>query len=351
MEELLSKTTNLLDIHKYLHREEWSGEDKDWLNFKRLFVNPSGMMDITQILQKIQVDLLMKHKSKYAQLCAIIYNALFKCSPTTVRELIRPIPNLTGSLVKKSATEEERKALQMDSIPDSQELMTCPHPSTVWSVLLRKYESGSAVSRLLLVKKLSQLTVNLDIGFDHYAAELQEIFSRLSVMGDTFSEPLKTSYLLNGLPDFGDSMFAMINVEDSGMTFDKARSALITFFEQHKAREENKTGAYHTMFDTSRRKPSDRRKEFKGEMCASCLKRGRPAFHLEKDCFDLHPEKKAQFLQRKADKKKLEAEELSRKAEASASKQSSSSIASHYVTTSRAYHKVFDGPDEVVDAY
>lgn len=264
---------NHIKILKSFKVDPFTGKIQHWPFFKVKFTSPLHVVNCYHFLTKMDKDKVKD--ADYLTVASAIFGHLVGLLPEDLLVLVIALPPWSKS--------------QMPELEDGKadvEFMPCPHPSTVWSLLLKKYENNTSVHKRLLIKQLIQ--AKMDKEFDFFEASISQIVNRLSSMGETISDALRLGILLSGLPPSAD---AIVSVIDSDEKYDY--NTAVATLSNHFSREAAKSQADQpSTADVPQAYAASVRPSFKRPYCTHCKEHG----HKDTSCWELHPDLKPEHL-------------------------------------------------------
>ena len=279
-----------IKLLKSFKPQQFSGKVEDWPFWKLKFTAPLRTAGAIHFLLGMEE----KPNPEYVTTASAVFGHLVNSLPETLLTLVLALPPWTkGGAIKaehKSPDNSVQGSSSSSVLQDDEVFMDCPHPSTVWKLLLKKFENNTSVHMRILIKQLIQIKMDKD--FDIYEATLNQIVNRLSGMGEKISDALRLGVLLNGLPPRANSIVSII---DSSPDYDY--SSTVATLSNHFSREAAKRAedaSFNSGID-----PSAFNAEKKRPYCTHCKEHG----HGDKHCWELNPEQKPEHLKGKPRRK------------------------------------------------
>ena len=220
---LSATALELKDIMKLrLRRVPFSGKLADWFAWKYTYTN-SLVFGLSNYLIQQPGDKPMLSPEE-ASCLELLHGNLISCLPQHVLVLVMSLPVFVyhrksdNGLVK----------------------LTCPHPNTVWRVLLGEFEKNTAVHQRKYFHELNNIRMLPGWTFNTYEAKVEFIVSQLRSMGVIVSEQQKLAYLLAGLPSSAGTAVTMVDCQEQ-ITYDVAVAYLRRYFDRESGRGDHES--------------------------------------------------------------------------------------------------------------
>lgn len=276
------KLINNIKIHNF------SGKIADWPFFKLKFTAPLRAAGLADHLTKMPAEPTADDKTAASAIFGLLVGSL----PESILSLILSLPSWT----KSQSVAFAQPNFNPSKKEDGDDLMDCPHPAAVWSLLLRRFEATTSVHRRLLIKQL--ITTTMDKDFDLFEANLSQICNRLSGMGETISESLRLGILLSGLPASASSVVSMID-SNSAYTYSQAVETLSNHFSRQNAESTPQVPETPQPLSANFAEKKNIKKGVR-PYCTHCAVHG----HTDELCWELHTNLRPAHLQGKKLRKK-----------------------------------------------
>ncbi len=261
----------------------FSGKEADWNTWAFQFRNQVSLAGLAHMLREAKVE-----KPAYA--LVKLFSCLVDSMPMQWLTKFSTLPMIQLPEEKEMTIYDDTKPekCRMVPIPEEDRVSTFPiaHPALCFQALQKYYERSDEVTVNALWAQLDSCKMG-ESSFDVFLQKLTILFNRLTASGEVLSEVKMKRCLLTGVTRDSSSMVSMIE-NRQGLTFTQLVARFQDFYERRELQ-----ARYEPQGETVSRPPlafSSMNEPSEIPLCTICRK-GR---HLQRDCWQIHPEKKPQ---------------------------------------------------------